>query len=64
MSKVLNKHIQAYENLNLPWYERDGLLTYIEQLNIRALLKILANVLKKLKLSILTSFKRNVWVDH
>lgn len=27
-----NKYIPTYQVLNLPWYERDGLITYIDQL--------------------------------
>lgn len=27
-----NKYIPTYQVLNLPWYERDGLITFIDQL--------------------------------
>ena len=33
--KVANKYVPPFENLNLFWYERDVLLTYIDQLKIQ-----------------------------
>lgn len=33
--KVANKYVPPYKNLHLPWCERDGLLTYIDQLKYK-----------------------------
>ena len=30
--KVANKYVPRYEKLDLPWYKRDGLATYIDDL--------------------------------
>ena len=30
--KVANKYVPRYEKLDHPWYKRDGLVTYIDDL--------------------------------
>ena len=33
--KVANKYVPRYEKLDLPWYKRDGLVTYIDDLKYK-----------------------------
>ena len=32
-----NKYVSIYQNSNIPWYEHDGLLTYIDELKCKEL---------------------------
>ena len=47
---LVNKYTPTCEEPNLPWYERDGLLTYIDQLKCKEFIMIQIIIFLMLKL--------------